>query len=44
MTSGSLWNCYIDEFDEIDVNDNASDAKSFEYVTKILGETSERPP
>ena len=45
MTSGSLWNYYRDEND--DVNGNASDGKSFVYKTKILGKTPqspERPP
>ena len=41
MTSGSLWNYYRDEIDDVD--DNASDAKSFEYKTAILGKTSRRP-
>ena len=40
MTSGSLWNCYRDEID--DVHDNATDGKSFEYKTKIVGNTPER--
>ena len=40
MKSGSLWN-YRHESD--DVNDNASDGRSFTYKTKILGKTSERP-
>ena len=33
MTSGSLWNYYRDEVDN--VNDNALDGKSFKYKTKI---------
>ena len=41
MISGSLWNCYRDEIDDID--DNASDGKSFKYKTKIVGNTRERP-
>ena len=41
MTSGSLWNYYGDEIDDVD--DNASDCKSFEYKTKIVGNTPERP-
>ena len=32
MTSGSLWNYYRDEIDVI--NDNASDGRSFTYITK----------
>ena len=35
MTSGSLWNYYRGEM--VDVNDNASDDKSFKYQTKIVG-------
>ena len=35
MTSGSLWNYYRDEIDDVD--DNASDVKSLEYRTKIKG-------
>ena len=41
MTSGSLWNYYRVEIDYVD--DNASDGKSFEYKTTILGKTSRRP-
>ena len=41
MTSRSLWNYYRDEIDDVD--DNASDGKSFEYKTKIVGNTPERP-
>ena len=37
MTSGSLWNNYRKKID--DVNDNASDGKSFKYKTKIIGKT-----
>ena len=44
MTSGSLWNCYRDKIVDVDINDNASDCKSFESKTKIIGETPERPP
>ena len=32
MTSGTLWNYYRDEVDDVD--DNASDGKSFMYKTK----------
>ena len=42
ITSGSFWNYYRDEID--DVNDNASDGKSFKYKTKIVGKTPEIPP
>ena len=35
MTSGSLSNYHRDEIDDVD--DNASDGKSFEYKTKIVG-------
>ena len=41
MTSGSLWNHYRDKTNEID--DNASDDKSFIYKTKIVGSTPEKP-
>ena len=34
ITSGSFCNYYRDEID--DVNDNASDGKSFKYETKIV--------
>ena len=40
MTSGSLKNYYRVELS--DVNDNASDGKSFEYQMKIKGKTPER--
>ena len=40
MTSGSLWNYYRDKIDDVD--DNVSDGKSFEYKTKIVGNTPER--
>ena len=38
MTS---WNYYRDEIDDAD--DNASDGKSFEYKTKIIRKTPQRP-
>ena len=41
MTSGSLWNYYRDEIDDVD--DNVSDGKSFKYETKVGGKTRERP-
>ena len=41
MTSGSLWNYYRDETDDVD--DNASDGKLFRYKTKIVGKTPRRP-
>ena len=37
ITSGSLWNYYRDEIDDVDYN--ASDGKSFKYKTKIVGKT-----
>ena len=40
MTSGSLWNYYRDEIDN--VGDNALDSKEFKYETKIVGKTPER--
>ena len=39
MTSGSLWNYYRDEIDDVD---DVSDGKSFEYKT-IVGNIPERP-
>ena len=41
MTSGRLWNYYREETDDVD--DNASDGKSFEYKTKMEGKTLQRP-
>ena len=41
LASGSLWNYYRYEIDDAD--DNASDGKSFEYKTKIVENTPERP-
>ena len=41
MTSGRWWNYYRDEIDDVD--DNPSDGKSFEYKTKIVGNTPKRP-
>ena len=41
MTSGSLSNYYRDEIDNVD--DNASDGKSFKCKTKIIKKTEERP-
>ena len=41
MTSGSLWNFYRDEIDDVD--DNASDGKLINYKTKIVGKTPRRP-
>ena len=35
MTSGSLWNYYRDEIDDVD--DKAADGKSFKYKIKIIG-------
>ena len=40
MTAGSLWNYYGDKIDDVD--DNASDCKSFKYKTKIR-KTEARP-
>ena len=41
IASGSLWNYYRDKIHDVD--DNASDGKSFKYKTKIVGNTPERP-
>ena len=38
---GSLWNYYRDKIDDVD--DNASDDKSFEYKTKLIGKLPKRP-
>ena len=40
MTSGSFWNYYRGEIDEVDCN--FSDDKLFEYITKIVGKTPNR--
>ena len=40
MTLVSLWNYYRDKIDDVD--DNASDSKSFEHKTKIVENTPER--
>ena len=42
MTSGSLWNYYRDEIDDID--DDASDGRSFKDKTRIVGKSPKRPP
>ena len=42
MISGRLWNYYRDKINDVD--DNASDDKSFKYKTKTAGKTPERPP
>ena len=34
MTSGSLWNYYRDEIDDVD--DKAGDGESFKYKIKII--------
>ena len=44
MASGSLQNCIRDGMGDADVSDNALDGKSFEYKTKLVGETVERLP
>ena len=41
LVSGSLWNYYKDENDDDDLDDNASEDKSFK--TKIIGKTEVRP-
>ena len=42
MTSGSLWNYYRNEIDDID--DDASDGRSFKDKTRIVGKSPKRPP
>ena len=44
ISSGSLQNCIRDGMGDVDVSDNALDGKSFEYKTKLVGETVERLP
>ena len=39
ITSRCLWNYCRDKIDDVDVSDNASDGKSFNYKTKIVEET-----
>ena len=41
MTSEIVRSYYVDKIDDVD--DNASDHKSFEYKTQILGKTPQRP-
>ena len=41
MTSGSLWNYYRDEVDN--VNNNAPDGKSLKCMTKITVKTEAKP-
>ena len=42
ITSGRLWSYYRDKVND-NINNNASNGKSFTYKTKIVGKTSERP-
>ena len=42
MTSGTLWNYYRDEIDDVD--NNALDSKTFKYKTKTAGKILEWPP
>ena len=42
MTSGNLWNYYIDAVHDVD--DNAWYGKRFKYKTKKLGKIPEKPP
>ena len=44
ISSGSLQNCIRDGMGDVDVSDNALDGKSFEYKTKLVGETVKRLP
>ena len=41
QNSGSLWNYYRDEIDDVD--NDASGGNSFNYKTKVVGNTPERP-
>ena len=42
MTSGRLCDYYRNEIDDVD--NNASDGKSFEYKTKVIGKTAQSLP
>ena len=42
MKSGSLWNYYRDKIDDVD--DDASNNKSFKYKTKLIGKAKTRSP
>ena len=42
MKSGSLWNYYRGKIDDVD--DDASNSKSFKYKTKLTGKAKARPP
>ena len=44
ITSEGLWNYHRDKIDDVDLNDNVSDSKSFKCKIKIVGETPERLP
>ena len=44
ITSGSLWNYYRGKINDVDANYYASDGRSPEYKTKVVGQTTERPP
>ena len=41
VKSGSLWNYYRDKIEDVD--DNASNSKSFNHKTKIVGKTPQKP-
>ena len=43
IKSKSLWNYCRDEISDVDIDDYVLDVKSFDYKTKIVGETPERP-
>ena len=44
MVSGRWQNYYRNKTDDADANDSDSKGRSFEYKTKIIEETPERPP
>ena len=44
MTSAILWNYYRDKAHDVDVNDSASDIKSYENKTKIVVKAPKIPP
>ena len=43
MTLGDLRNYYRNELDDVEVNNNAWDGKTFEYKIKITRKTPEKP-
>ena len=44
MKSGSFQKYYRDKIDDVDINENASDAESFQHKTEIVRELPDRSP